>query len=85
MRLVKNLFVNCAALCALLFSNVALASTSYNATPMPETAQVVTWENGTALIESSQAQSKLSFKFLHYDAGKLFFLGTVRRHNIWPG
>ena len=67
-----------AATSALMLSNPAIASTSYNTTPAPEASQAVSWENGTALIESSQAQSKLIFKFLNYDAGKLFFLGTYK-------
>jgi len=73
-----------AATSALMLSNPAIASTSYNTTPVPEASQAVFWENGTALIESSQTQSKLSFKFLHHDAGKLFFLGTYKNGTDAP-
>lgn len=78
MKLTKNLIVNFYFTMALLFSSAALASASYNATPMPQASQAVSYDNGAAIIQSNLANSKLAIKFLQYDAGKMLFLVTYK-------
>ena len=74
----KHAILNFSIAFCLLFSDAALASTSYTAIPMPQASQAVSYENGAAIIQSNLANSNLAIKFLQYDARKMLFLVTYK-------